>query len=319
MLYVSEETAKSVVTMADATETMEGVFCEIGRGEAKVFPVVMGHGPKQGTSFSMKSGLLTNRGVLGLKVGSYWPENRKQGHKAHASTTLLLDPETGYAKALVGASHMTALRTAAADAVAVCHLSRPDCATLAIFGAGHQAWYELLAICEVRKIRHVFVTNRSKEAAATFARRIGEELSIEAAAVEAPDAVQQADIIVTATAAHEPLFSAGLVRAGTHISAMGADGEGKQELDPHLFAKADLFADVVEQSVTVGEYEKAFKTGLIDKERITPLGAVLNGGSGRTTDQQITVFDSSGMALQDIAICALALEKARNMGMAKEI
>ena len=319
MLYISEETAKSVVTMADAIEAMEGVFCEIGRGDAKVFPVVMGHGPKQGTSFSMKSGLLTNRGVLGLKVGSYWPENRKHGYNAHASTTLLLDPETGYPRALVGASHMTALRTAAADAVAVRHLSRPNCATLAIFGAGHQAWYELLAICEVRKIRRVLVTNRSKEAAAAFARRIRKELSLEATAVDAPEAVQQADIIVTVTAARKPLFSAGLVRAGTHISAMGADGEGKQELDPHLFAKADLFADVVEQSVTVGEYEKAFKTGLIDKERITPLGAVLNGGSGRTTDQQITVFDSSGMALQDIAICALALEKARNMGMAKEI
>ena len=305
--------------MADAIETMEGVFSEIGRGDAKVFPVVMGHGPKLGTSFSMKSGLLTNRGVLGLKVGSYWTDNRKQGQKAHASTTLLLDPDTGYAKALIGASHMTALRTAAADAVAVRHLSRIDSSTLAIFGAGHQAWYELLAICEVRKIKQVFVTNRSKEAAVIFARRIGEELSIEAAAVEAPDAVQQADIIVTATAAHEPLFSAGLVRAGTHISAMGADSEGKQELDTYLVAKANLFADVVEQSITVGEYEKAFKTGIIDKERITPLGAVLNGQNGRTNDQQITVFDSSGMALQDLAICALALENARNRGLAKEI
>ena len=214
---------------------------------------------------------------------------------------------------------MTALRTAAADAVAVRHLSRIDSSTLAIFGAGHQAWYELLAICEVRKIKQVFVTNRSKEAAVIFARRIGEELSIEAAAVEAPDAVQQADIIVTATAAHEPLFSAGLVRAGTHISAMGADSEGKQELDTYLVAKANLFADVVEQSITVGEYEKAFKTGIIDKERITPLGAVLNGQNGRTNDQQITVFDSSGMALQDLAICALALENARNRGLAKEI
>ena len=137
--------------------------------------------------------------------------------------------------------------------------------------------------------------------------------------MDAPYAVEHADIIVTVTAAREPLFSAGLVRAGTHISAMGADGEGKQELDPALFAKANLFADVVEQSITVGEYEKAFKAGLIDKERITPLGAVLNGRDGRTNDQQITVFDSSGMALQDIAICALALEKAHNMGMAKDI
>jgi ornithine cyclodeaminase len=319
MLYVSEETAISVVTMADAIKAIEEVFYDIGRGEAKVFPVVMGHGLMQGTSFSMKSGLLTNRGVVGLKVGSYWPDNRKQGQKAHASTTLLLDPDTGYARALVGASHMTALRTAAADAVAVRHLSRHDSSTLAIFGAGHQAWYELLAICEVRKIEKVFIINRSKETAEAFARRIREDLSIEAAAAEAPEALQQADIIVTVTAAHEALFPAGLVRAGAHISAMGADGEGKQELDPALLAKAELFADVVQQSITVGEYEKAFKTGMIDKERITPLGAVLNGQTGRASDQQITVFDSSGMALQDIAICALALEKALGLGLAKEI
>lgn len=319
MLYVSEETAISVVTMADAIKAIEEVFYDIGRGEAKVFPVVMGHGLMQGTSFSMKSGLLTNRGVVGLKVGSYWPDNRKQGQKAHASTTLLLDPDTGYARALVGASHMTALRTAAADAVAVRHLSRHDSSTLAIFGAGHQAWYELLAICEVRKIEKVFIINRSKETAEAFARRIREDLSIEAAAAEAPEALQQADIIVTVTAAHEALFPAGLVRAGAHISAMGADGEGKQELDPALLAKAELFADVVQQSITVGEYEKAFKTGMIDKERITPLGAVLNGQTGRASGQQITVFDSSGMALQDIAICALALEKALGLGLAKEI
>lgn len=319
MLYVSEETAISVVTMADAIKAIEEVFYDIGRGEAKVFPVVMGHGLMQGTSFSMKSGLLTNRGVVGLKVGSYWPDNRKQGQKAHASTTLLLDPDTGYARALVGASHMTALRTAAADAVAVRHLSRHDSSTLAIFGAGHQAWYELLAICEVRKIEKVFIINRSKETAEAFARRIREDLSIEAAAAEAPEALQQADIIVTVTAAHEALFPAGLVRAGAHISAMGADGEGKQELDPALLAKAELFADVVQQSITVGEYEKAFKTGMIDKERITPLGAVLNGQTGRASDQQITVFDSSGMALQDIAICALALEKALGLGLAKKI
>lgn len=319
MLYVSEETASAVVTMADAIEAIEAVFSDIGRGEAKVFPVVMGHGPQPGTSFSMKSGLLTNRGVVGLKVGSYWPDNRKQGQKAHASTTLLLDPETGYAKALVGASHMTALRTAAADAVAVRHLARPDSSTLAIFGAGHQAWYELLAICEVRKIEKVYITNRSIQAAKDFAKRIREQLCLEAAAVEAPDAVEQADIIVTVTAARAPLFDAGLVRAGTHISAMGADGEGKQELAPVLVAKAELFTDVVQQSITVGEYEAAFKAGLIDKERITPLGAVLNGQAGRTSDRQITVFDSSGMALQDIAICSLALEKACNMGLAKEL
>ncbi len=315
MLFVSEDVAKRVVSIPDAIETIEAMFREYGRGEATVFPVVLGHGPDPVTRFSMKSGLLQTRRVVGLKVGSYWPGNRAQGKEAHASTTLLLDPETGYAQALVAASHLTALRTAGADAVAVRQLARQNSSTLAIIGAGHQAWFELLAIRQVRPIEKVLIANRSREAAEAFAKRVREELGLDAVAVAAKEAVQGADIIATVTAACEPLFEAAWVRPGTHVSAMGADGEGKQELDPQLVAKASLFADVVQQSITVGEYEAAFKAGLIETDRITPLGAVLNGSPGRTAEEQITIFDSSGMALQDLAICSLALDKAIAQGL----
>jgi ornithine cyclodeaminase len=138
-------------------------------------------------------------------------------------------------------------------------------------------------------------------------------------AAEVKDAVGAADIIVTAAAAREPLLDAGWVRPGTHISAMGADAEGKQELDPALVASATLFADVVSQSITMGEYEAAYRAGLIDESRITPIGAVLNGTTGRTSDKQVIIFDSSGMALQDIAICSMALEKATKLGLATNV
>jgi ornithine cyclodeaminase len=319
MLFVSEETAARVVSMADAIEAVEEMFTEYGRGEAEVFPVVLGSGPGADDRFSMKSGLMRARGVVGLKVGSYWPGNRARGLAAHASTVLLLDPETGYAKALVAASHLTALRTAAADAVAVRRLSRPESATLALFGAGHQAWFELLAVREVRPVTRVLVANRTSQGAEDFAARVRAELGLDCTAASAEEAAQQADIIVTATAAKGPLFEAAWVRPGTHISAMGADGQGKQELDPKLVAKAALFADVAAQSVTMGEYEAAFQAGLIGEDRITTMGAVLNGAPGRRSPDEITLFDSSGMALQDLAICSLALAKAQELGLAQSV
>ena len=315
MQFVSEEVAAQVVSVADAIEAIDAMFREYGQGLAEVFPVVQGHGPDPGTSFSIKSGLIQGSRKVGLKVGSYWPDNRAQGLKAHASTTLLLDPETGFPKALVSASHLTSLRTAASDAVAVRLLARTDSRTLALLGAGHQAWFELLAIREVRPIDRVLVANRSTLAGEAFARRIRAELGLAAEAVPVRKAVSAADIIATVTAAREPLFRAEWVQPGTHISAMGADQVGKQELDPGLIASASLFADVVQQSVSIGEYQTAFKEGRIGMDRITPIGAVLNGAPGRTSDAQITVYDSSGMALQDIAICSLALSKAAEKGL----
>lgn len=319
MQFVSEDVAGAVVSMAEAIEVVQGMFREYGRGEAEVFPVAQGRGPDADTSFSIKSGLIRSNRAVGLKVGSYWPQNRTRGLPAHASTTLLLDPDTGYPLALVGASRLTCLRTAASDAVAVRHLSREDSRTLALFGAGHQAWFELLAVREVRPIRTVLVANRSARTGEAFARRIRDELGLEARFTAPEEAVPDADIVVTVTAAREALFAASLVRPGTHISAMGADAPGKQELDPALLARASLFADVVTQSLTIGEYEAAHRAGLVDAGRVTAIGAVLNGAPGRLSAEQVTIYDSSGMALQDLAICTLALARASEKGLAREV
>lgn len=315
MKFVSEDVAAGVVTMAEAIGAVEAMFAEYGRGLAEVFPVAQGRGPDAETSFSVKSGLIAGSRKVGLKVGSYWPANRARGLAAHASTTLLLDPDTGYPEALVAASHLTCLRTAASDAVAVKRLSRPDSRTLAVFGAGHQAWFEVLAVREVRPLDRVYVVNRSEQAAEEFARRIREELGLDAASASAREALARADIAVTVTASRGPLFDAAWVRPGTHVSAMGADQPGKQELDTALVAGARLFADVVAQSLVIGEYEAARKAGLVDEGRVTPIGAVLNGAPGRTSNDQITVYDSSGMALQDLAVASLALRKAGELGL----
>lgn len=319
MYFVSESTAQRVVTIQDAIQTIETMFMEYAYGDAEVFLVAQGHGAAVGTSFSIKSGLLMRSEAVGLKVGSYWPENRALGMASHASSTLLLDAHTGYAKALVAASYLTGLRMAASDAVAVKHLSREDSHVLALVGAGHQAWHEVCAVCAVRPIQRVLVCNRSQAGAMALAQRIRENLSIDAEVLPIEEAIPQADIVVTVTASTQPLFDAALVKAGTHISAMGADSPGKQELDPELFRRANLFADVLTQAISIGEFEKAYTGGLLDIKDITPLGAVLTGTTGRIEREQITVYDSSGMALQDIAIGELALRKAQEQGLAQSL
>jgi len=320
MLVVSEAAARQVVQLRDAIDAVERAFAALHDGAAAVFPVVLGHGLRTTEGWGVKSGVLQSQGVIGAKIGTYWPGNRAKGLESHGSTTLLLDPQTGFPHALVSAAHLTALRTAAADGVAIRYLARPDADTAAVFGAGHQAWFELQAAHIVRPLRRVLVWNRDPGRAEAFAARVREEHGLACEAASAQDAASQADIVITATASHAPLFEGDLIRRGTHVSAMGADAAGKQELDTALLARARLFADVPEQAVTIGEFKTAAREGLIAREAITSIGSVIAGTApGRRSNQEITVFDSSGMALQDLAVAALALERASAAGLVQSV
>jgi ornithine cyclodeaminase len=320
MKFVSEATARSLVTIRDAIGVVEEMFLALHRQQAEVFPVVLGHGSDPGSRFSMKSGLIRDQGLVGLKVGTYWPGNRTRGLESHGSTTFFLDDATGAPRALVSASHLTALRTAAADGVAIKHLARPGAVTLGVVGAGHQAWFDVLAAMEVRPIERLLVWSRTAANAERFAQRARDELGLDARAGDLQAVVEAADVLLTVTAASEPLVRRAWVRPGVHISAMGADARGKHELDPQLVGDAALFADVVEQALSIGEYEAAFDAGLIQEASVTPLGAVVAGvRPGRTSPEAITIFDSSGIALQDLAIGAFALAAAERAGQAIDV
>ncbi|MDT9600498.1 ornithine cyclodeaminase family protein [Sphingosinicella rhizophila] len=319
MYIVSETVARRSVTLADAISLMDEAFRAVVEGDAVAFPVLMCHGTQSNTRFGVKAALNRKAALPGLKIGSYWPDNSMRGIEAHGSTTILLDDETGFPVALVSAGHINGLRTAGADAVGVRALARPDASHVAIIGAGHQAWYDLKAIAEVRDVKRVSVWNRSPDKAAAFARRASDQ-GFDAQAVDLEQAVRGADIIVTATASQEPLVQKEWVSPGTHISAMGADARGKQELDPQLALGAALFAELPEQSVVLGEFQHAAALGLIGQDAVTPIGAVLNGSqTGRTSADQITIFDSSGIGVQDLAIAAFAVERARALDLGTEV
>jgi ornithine cyclodeaminase len=264
--------------------------------------VVIAHGSDPQNRFTIKS--TAGAELAGLKVGAYFPTNDMHGLPRHASTILLIDQNTGRIGALVEGSAVNCYRTAAADAVATDALARPDAEILTLFGTGHQAAYEAQAIARVRKLSRVLVVGREPSRTDAFVERLcNAGLLAEAAAAER--AVRAADIIVTATTATEPLFEAEWVRPGAHISSMGSDSKGKQELPSDLFRRAHLFCDLPEQSVRIGEFQHAGPEAIP-----TAIGAVLSGEApGRQNEREITIFDSSGISLQDLHMAKAILEQ----------
>jgi len=297
MKYINEALSSQLISHELAFNAVSAAFIAASE-QAKLFPVVIAEGQVENSIFSLKSA--NTESLVGWKAGSYWPGNTAKNIPCHASTIFLLDQETGHLDAVIEGSAVNAYRTAAADAVAVSVLAREDASCLAIFGTGHQAFYECIAVCRVRDINTVLIVGRNPEKAQAMVDKLA-AVGINAQVKGAEEACSAADIIITATTAREALFSAQWVQPGTHISAMGVDTKGKQELPAELFANADLYCDFATQSVVIGEFQHADKDAVTTK--LTMLGEVLSGRApGRVNNTDITIFDSSGIAVQDLFI-----------------
>lgn len=293
--FISEEESAALVTHEMAFAAAREALCAVVE-DAVLFPAVLAHGTEPTNRFSIKSA--STGSFAGLKVGSFWPGNPEIGLPRHNSVILLFDQRVGRVEWVIEAGKVNAYRTAAADAVAADVLARPDASVLTVFGAGNQALFECLAISRIRPICQVLVVARDEAKGREFVEALKAE-GLNAELAEAKDACERADIIVTATPARAPLFAAEWVRPGTHVASMGSDAAGKQELPPALFDRAAMFCDYPAQAVVMGDLQHF--TG--DRGRITALGDVLLGrAEGRMSPDQITVFDSSGIALQDLTI-----------------
>lgn len=295
MILISETESADLITPELAYAAVRDAFLATMTPEATSFPVVVGHGSDSTNRFTIKSA--TGADVAGLKVGSYFPSNDARGLPRHASTILLFDQTTGRIGAMIEGAIVNCYRTAATDAVATDALARPDATVLALFGTGHQAMFEVQAVARIRPLTRILVVGRDPDRTAGFVEKL-RAIGLPAEAATAEAALRSADIVVTATTSNAPLFQADWVRPGTHISSMGSDAPGKQELPPELFAKARLFCDLPSQSARIGEFQHA-ATNL----PLTAIGALLTGvAPGRGTADEITIFDSSGISLQDLYI-----------------
>ncbi len=308
MRFLAEADSAALIDEDLALAAARDALIAAAGPQAEVFPAVLGHGSDPRNRFTVKSG--ASQHLAGVKVGSFWPGNTDRGLPRHNSLILLFDQEAGRIEAVVEAGVVNAYRTAAADAAAAEVLARPDATTMAVFGAGNQALYECVAVSRVRPIDTVLVVARDPGRGERFLARLAGR-GLTGTLVTAREACEAADVIVTATTATAPLFDAAWVRPGTHVASMGSDAAGKQELPVPLLERASLFCDLPAQAVRIGELQHV--AGLAERGavRLTAIGEVLTGRSaGRCTADEITVFDSSGIALQDLFTAAALLDRA---------
>jgi len=254
-----------------------------------------------------------------LKSGGYWPGNEAKGLTNHQSTIFLFDADTGQCRAVVGANLLTALRTAAASAVSIRHLARKDARVLGMIGAGHQSTFQMRAAVQQRDFDKVIGWNRHPEKLARL-EQTATELGLPFESVDLGRLGDEADVIISITSSFDPILQASQVSPGTHIACMGTDTKGKQEVGADLVAKATVFTDEVAQSISIGECQHAIAAGLITDSDINEIGGVINATHpGRKSKSEITLFDGTGVGLQDLAVAGKAVELAIAKGVAIDV
>lgn len=319
MFIVPEREIANLMTRDAAFEAVENVFAAMSSRDAYNFPVIREAIGYEDALYGFKGGFDRAGLSLGLKAGGYWPNNlEKHGHINHQSTVFLFDPATGMPSAMVGGNLLTALRTAAASSVSIKHLARPEARVLGMIGAGHQSTFQLRSALEQRAFEKVIGWNYHPEMLPNL-EKVANEAGVPFESVSL-ERMRDADVIITIMSAFTPSLMLDHVSPGCHIACMGTDTKGKQEIDEALIAQSSVFTDEIAQSITIGEAQHAIASGRLLPNQIVELGAVINAShSGRQGNDEITIFDGTGVGLQDLAVAAKVVELAIQRGVAIKI
>jgi alanine dehydrogenase len=317
ILLLTPREIRGLLTIDECIAAVEHAFRLHGEGKAGPTAVVSMHAPHGG--FHIKSGLLDlDRRYFAAKVNGNFPENGDRfGLPTIQGVIILCDAENGRPLAIMDSREITSLRTGAATAVAAKHLARRDSRTVTVCGCGTQGRVQVKALACVCWLQTVFAYDQGEDQALRFAREIAQDLKITVRAVtDLGAAARQSDVCVTCTTSRQPLLCSDDVAPGTFIAAVGADNPDKQELHPNLMAKSKIVADLVQQCATMGDLHHALEAGVVTRSDVyAELGEVVAGKKlGRESDEEIIIFDSTGMALQDVATAAFVYEKAERHG-----
>jgi len=321
ILVLTHSEVEQLLPMPDCIELMAQTLVSLSRGEMlQPLRMVVRPAESRGLLAMMPAYRQGENAAYGLKTICVFPDNAAKGKDAHQGGVLLFSGETGELQALINASAITEIRTAAVSAVATRALSREESSTLAIIGAGVQARSHLAALACVRKIRSVKVVSRTFANAESFVARESSryEFPIKAVAT-ADEALNGADLIVTATTSHDPVLRRTWIADGAHINAVGTYSPAAREIDTATMAGARVFVDRRESALNeAGDYLLAAREGAIGPEHIKgELGDLLNGSVvGRQSADEITLFKSLGLAVEDLAAAEHVFKEAskRNAG-----
>jgi len=310
---------RQALPMPAAINAMRQAFSELARGQAQMPKRMVINTPAGDTLFM--PAFLPESGALAQKIVSVFPENAGRGLPTINGLVVVLDAETGAVKALLEGSTLTAIRTGAASGLATKLLARTNSQILAMIGAGGQAYDQIRAVLAVRDIFEVRITSKSGRSAEKLARRLQAE-GINARATDTREAVQGADIITAATDSNTPVFLDADVAPGTHINLVGAYTRDMQEAPASTIMRARVFVDdVMAAAHEAGDIIKPIRANLYSTNDLAgTLGELLLGKvSGRASDEEITVFKSVGLAVQDAAAAARALAAAEKKGLGNVI
>ena len=320
-LFVRQAEVARFLPMAECVEVMAGAMEALARGETILPLRSILWLPERTGALGLMPGALLSDGVLGLKAITFFTGNEGTPFDCHQGAVLLFEAKHGRLLAVIDATSVTAIRTAAVSAVATRALARADAGDLAILGSGVQARTHLEAMRCVRKIRRVRVASRSLSNARAFAERESARggTTVEAVA-SAHEAVEGADLICTTTSSREPILLGDWIAPGAHVNAVGSSVPSARELDAAAVAYSRLYADRRESLLSeAGDFLLARKEGAIDENHIVgEIGEVLIGQApGRRTAEEITLFKSLGLAIEDVAAARHIYENARKTGDAR--
>ena len=321
VIVLNREELQQMLSLETVIPVIEKAFIAFADGRTVAYPVVREQVSEHRGIFGIKSGYLMAEEVIGLKAGGFWLGNPQRGLTAHQSSAVMFDPRTGQPTAFMDGNHITTVRTAAVGALAARVLSREDSRVAAVLGCGAQGTGQAQALLQVRGIREIRGFDALPESAERFAATIGSAGVKVTIAPSAEAAVRGADIVVTATPGKEPVLRADWVTRGMHVSAFGADTKGKIEVESALFTRARVVVDDVTQATTIGETQHPVAQGLIKVEDIAAtLGEVLAGRKpGRTRPDEVTLFDGTGLAFQDLVCGDLAVRLAGTRGLGTRV
>ncbi|MGB3139450.1 MAG: cyclodeaminase [Aestuariivirga sp.] len=313
---LAEADLRRAVTLdLQAVSCIEAAFLALASKAVSMPPILRLDIPEHRGEVDVKTAYIPGVESFAIKVSPGFFNNPSLGLPSLNGLMMLFSSRTGIAEAaLFDNGYLTAIRTAAAGAVAARHLSRQDSSVAAILGAGEQARLQLKALMLVRPIAHARLWARDPSKAGEAASRLAEELGLDVqSAASAEAAVRDADIIVTTTPAEQPILFNNWLSPGQHVTAMGSDAEHKNEIDPEIIASADLYvADSVRQTRILGELHHAVASGLVAADaQFSELGQVIRDASARPFRDAITVCDLTGTGAQDTAIATFAMARAR--------
>ncbi len=312
MIVISKEEAKELMTASETIELMKETLMDFNLGKSEM-SLRMNNQLSDGNFYLLMPAYLKEKQYFGVKLISIFPTNHGKGLPSHQGVVLLFSAEDGQEKAVVDCVEVTALRTAAVSAVATDLLSRKDAKVMGFMGAGVQARHHVEALLEVRDIEEILVWDLYEKSANNFAEEMSEKHNMKVTVCKTQEElVGSSDIITTVSLAKEPILKGEWVKPGTHINAIGASAKAYREMDSLVVQKSKFYVDKRESCLgESSDFLVPLSEGLITEDHIyAELGDVLLGKTnGRESDDEITMFEGMGLAVEDIATASFIYEK----------